>query len=70
MERLPWGISSESVTFLTAEEEHYIDPGHKENDSFLPNELLEQLHRIKYSPVFPPHPPAPAVWVQATPLTS
>lgn len=50
MERLPWGISSESVTFLTAEAEHYIDPGHKQNDSFLPDELLEQLHRMKCIP--------------------
>ena len=46
MERLPWGISSESVTFLTAEEEHYIGLGHKQNDSFLPDELLEQLHEM------------------------
>ena len=50
MERLPWDISSESVTFLTAEEEHYIGLGHKQNDSFLPDELLEQLHRMKYIP--------------------
>ena len=50
MERLPWGISSESVTFLTAEEEHYIGLGHKQNDSFLPDELREQLHRMKCIP--------------------
>lgn len=50
MEHLPRDLSSESVTFLTAEEEHYIDPGQKQNDSFLPDELLEQLHRMKCIP--------------------
>ena len=50
MEHLPRDLSSESVTFLTAEEEHYIGLGHKQNDSFLPDELLEQLHRMKCIP--------------------
>ena len=50
MERLPKVFSPESVTFSTAEEEHYIDPGHKQNDSFLPDELLEQLHHMKCIP--------------------